>query len=838
MNRATYLAWREYVSPNQFLAFLFAIFFSGSSLFAQNQTEPCGTMWMDSIHRAKYDLSPLSEFEDWIAPLVKDIKQRGAHRRATVETFPLLFHIIHNGESYGSGRNVSPDRIISQIEVLNEDFRRQNADASQTPEEFEDVAADPEIEFCLAGIRRHDRNDFGWLAPPYSDCYVTETIKPATIEDPYSYINVWVVDGLFTCSDTSFYTGFAVFPEGSGNPGLPSPPSNVDDVDGVVIITNTLGASPINPNSGPYNLGRLATHELGHFFGLRHIWGDGDCDDDDFCDDTPDQDGENYGCPNRNSCEDSPEDFKDMIENYMDYSDHSCQNLFTLDQKARMRAVVDNSPRRMELPDAGSCCSDDFASISPTLYSGYGVSCHNSSDGQLTANGGGVGAQFEWSTGSHNQTISNLSPGNYTVTVEHGSTGCLSIANYTITAPPAVSVNANATSNYSGYDVSCNGGSDGMAEAYPSGGVGGFSYSWSVSAGSQNTKIATDLSAGTHYVTVTDANGCTKSTSVTLTEPPVVVVSAAATSDYNGYNVSCNGGSDGVAEAYPGGGVDGFTYLWSASAGNQITKEATGLTAGTHHVTVTDANGCSESTSVTLTEPDPLVVNAGENQTVYFGYPDSACADLMPTEVSGGVPPYQYSWSTGETNEAINVCPEVTTIYTLTITDDNGCVMSDEVKICVVNVLCTNGNGSPKIEICHKSNNGETNTLCIGINAAAQHFAHGDRIAACDADRSCEDVVAKKGATHGDEVQMGVYPNPFDAYTTIRFKAVKDDHATVRVLDVSGREVLEAFNNRVLKGERYRINISGERLATGIYFCILQFGDGTIRSEKLVFSPR
>ncbi|HSG68278.1 MAG TPA: M4 family metallopeptidase, partial [Bacteroidales bacterium] len=231
-----------------------------------------------------------------------------------------------------------------------------------------------------------------------------------------------------------------------------------------------------------------------------------------------------------------------------------------------------------------------------------------------------------------------------------------------------------------GYNVSCYGASDGSIDLTPMG-TGPYTYLWD---DGPTTEDRTDLPAGTYGVTLTDATGCSDYSSITLTQPTELTAMAAVTSDYNGYAVSCNGGSDGEATASASGGVEPYSYLWDANAGSQTTETATGLSATTYYVTVTDANGCTAGASVTLDEPDPLSVEAGSNQTVYFGYDPAACATLSYSMPAGGVPPYSFEWSTGETERDIEVCPEVTTEYTVTIMDANGCEASDNVLVCVI----------------------------------------------------------------------------------------------------------------------------------------------------------
>jgi hypothetical protein len=291
--------------------------------------------------------------------------------------------------------------------VLTEDYTRTNADASSTRDTFLPVAADCQMQFCLAGITRTDRNTEGWSAPPYTKCTIDTLIKPATIWDPEKYINIWVVPGLNKCNGTGNLLGYSTWPESSGLSGVNGNSGDITETDGVVVVASSVGRPPANTFGGDFDLGRTATHELGHFFGLRHIWGDGDCSASDYCDDTPESDAANYNCKlNENSCTDSPTDYPDMVENYTDYSDDACMNVFTKDQKARMRTLLDNSPRRETLPSAGTCCPTGFASASVTSsYGGEDISCAGGSDGEATAStsGGTAGGRRRsgHATGSH-----------------------------------------------------------------------------------------------------------------------------------------------------------------------------------------------------------------------------------------------------------------------------------------------------------------------------------------------------------------------------------------------------------------------------------------------------
>ncbi len=307
------------------------------------------------IHQANPGLPNEASFEQWI----NRAKLQVSPVRSVV-TLPVVVHILHDGSSVGLGYNLSSARVQSQIDVLNKDFRRLNSDTTNTPSQYLSVASDLEVEFRLAtrgpdglplkepGINRIDKIAAGWDAGAVSVSYVNSQIKAETQWDPELYINIWVVPL------SANKLGSAQFPQQSGLQGLNY--NNAANTDGLVITTNAFG---VNPAYSPYNLGRTATHEMGHFLGLRHIWGDGGCGFDDYCGDTPASDQSHLGCQaGVQSC-----GSRDMVENFMDYSDDGCMNLFTEDQKSRVMAVLQFSPRRANLAN-----SDRATPLGPELY--------------------------------------------------------------------------------------------------------------------------------------------------------------------------------------------------------------------------------------------------------------------------------------------------------------------------------------------------------------------------------------------------------------------------------------------------------------------------------------
>jgi hypothetical protein len=299
---------------------------------------------MKSLQSETFQQNKL-DFEQWMERKLRASRSKGLQRQQAIYQVPVVVHVIHNGEAIGSGTNISDAQILSQIAVLNKDYQRLNVDASDTPPEFQPVAGNMDVEFVLAkqdpeglassGIVRVQGSKSVWSI---NDNYELKALSYWPAED---YMNIWV------CNITGLL-GYAQFPV-SGLPGLENS-SNNRLTDGIVIAYNAFGSE----DDGPFNLinkykkGRTTTHEVGHFFGLRHVWGDddGQCDGSDYVTDTPNQGDRSSGCPSypQMSCGVST-----MFQNFLDYTDDACMNLFTSGQVGRMITVLENSPRRASL---------------------------------------------------------------------------------------------------------------------------------------------------------------------------------------------------------------------------------------------------------------------------------------------------------------------------------------------------------------------------------------------------------------------------------------------------------------------------------------------------------
>ncbi len=304
---------------------------------------------------------------------------KNQREEATVYTIPVVVHVLYSNSSL----NISQAQINSQIDVLNEDFRKTNSDYTLTPSEFAGSVADSEIEFVLASTdpNGNPTNGVTRTSTSVTSFSTNDQMKFSSQggKDAWNtqkYLNIWV------CVMSGGTLGYAQFP-GSG----------AANTDGVVIRTTAFGNT--GNVSAPFDKGRTATHEVGHWLNLRHIWGDGACGADDFVSDTPIAAASNGGCPTypKKSCSNNGGFTSDMFMNYMDYTNDACMYMFTTGQKNRMRAVM--AGFRSDLatttgggggtPPTTSYCASKGNSVADEWIAGVKVGSLNKTSG---ANGG------------------------------------------------------------------------------------------------------------------------------------------------------------------------------------------------------------------------------------------------------------------------------------------------------------------------------------------------------------------------------------------------------------------------------------------------------------------
>ncbi|WP_239004452.1 GEVED domain-containing protein [Lacinutrix sp. WUR7] len=399
-----------------------------ASIFAQDRR--CATM--ENLEYRK-QLDPqleqrMTEIENFTQAKIQALENNpNAYRvDGSIITIPVVVHVLYTN----STENISVAQIQSQLDVLNEDFRRTNPDADNTWSQ----AADTQIEFCLStvdpngnattGITRKSTTRSDWGANDEAKRSSSGGIDPWNTAE---YLNMWIVPKMTTTSggQTINLLGYAQFPGGSAA------------TDGLVMIYNAFGRT--GAVSSPYDGGRTTTHEIGHYFNLRHIWGDSNCGND-FVSDTPTHQTSNYGCPTgQTSCSST-----DMVENYMDYTNDSCMNLFTQGQKTRMRAVLEAGGARRTLALSDKCgatgttptCTDGIQNGDETGIDCGGSSCAPCQTGTQYCDSQGNNANDEYISRVQVGTINNTSGAQLYSDFTSVSTDLDTGSSYTLTVTP------------------------------------------------------------------------------------------------------------------------------------------------------------------------------------------------------------------------------------------------------------------------------------------------------------------------------------------------------------------------------------------------------------------
>jgi len=339
----------------------------------------------------------------------------------TVVTIPVVVHVVYNT----AAQNISDAMVQAQIDRLNQDYRKLNADAANTPSLFASSVADCQVNFCLA---QRDPNG----AATNGIRHVSTTKTSFTTNDAVKYTsqggdNAWPSSSylnLWTCNLGQSLLGYAQFPGGAAA------------TDGVVILYSSLPGG----SAAPYNLGRTATHEVGHWLNLYHIWGDDGtgCNGSDNCADTPNQGGENYGCPAypHPSCSNT----SDMFMNYMDYTDDACMYMFTNGQASRMAALFAAGGSRASILNSLGCQPPSSAGCgTPVSLSSSGITSSSATLSWAAVSGAtsynlqyqvsGSGSWTTVSTASASYSLTNLAASttyNFQVQAVCTSTGAYS----------------------------------------------------------------------------------------------------------------------------------------------------------------------------------------------------------------------------------------------------------------------------------------------------------------------------------------------------------------------------------------------------------------------------
>jgi hypothetical protein len=403
---------------------------------------------------------PSQEWNDWFnGEVEKFIKAQEASRTSTSSTgsninyrIPVIFHVVHFGQALGTFPNIDSNEIKTQFNVLNNDFAGTGFNVNLTPAPFQTLVANSGISFCRArkdpggnaltehGIHRVNANSNGWANPTATTnlvSYINNVIKPNNMWDPTKYLNIWVSDKASTVTINSY----ATYPAGTLLNGLPTSGGTAND-DGIWIYAAAVGT--LGSAVPPHNLGRTLTREVGHWLGLRNLWGDGNCLTD-YCSDTPWQKQANSGFPPYpsyvNRCGPGQSPFGEMTMNFMDETIDSARWMFTPNQVLRMQTAMSQGTYRYLLGTHNLCTLPTLppAAPNPGFYFntppcvGQPISPINTTTGWPTPN-------YQWNT-APTATIHPApsvptpafifgAPGTYTIYLS--ATNTVNIASYSL----------------------------------------------------------------------------------------------------------------------------------------------------------------------------------------------------------------------------------------------------------------------------------------------------------------------------------------------------------------------------------------------------------------------
>lgn len=577
-------------------AFLLALcLFISGALSAQQNYHRCSSV--EYLQQQLQADPGLAARMQQIEQQTQQFAQHNMGQRAVV-TIPVVVHVVYNT----AAQNISDAQIIAQINQLNLDYARLNADAGNTPSAFSGLAANTNVQFCLA---QRDPNGAATTGIIRKSTTVTsfstnDAVKkaanggdaawPAT-----SYLNIW------SCNLGGGLLGYAQFPGGSAT------------TDGVVLLYSSIGSVASPGTAAPYNLGRTATHEVGHWLNLYHIWGDdsGACTGTDNVGDTPNQAAENYGCPaypHTDACAAASPGV--MFMNYMDYTDDGCMNMFTQGQATRMNALFASGGSRASLLSSLGCQAVGPVCALPTTLTTTSVANTSATFNWAAVSGAtSYGVQYRavgsatWITGTsatNSFSVSGLTLGtNYEWQVRtvcsSGTSAYTASATFTTTgtAPctaPATLTTTAVTTTTATFGWSAASGATSYSIQYRIVGAA----TWSTGTSATTTYAASGLTAGSNYEWQV-ATVCSSGTSAYSASATFTTATPSTCSDiYESNNTAATAKTAPLNATFtglitPGTDVDWFKFTTTGTS-TKVKIDLTNLPAD-YDVTLYRSNG-------------------------------------------------------------------------------------------------------------------------------------------------------------------------------------------------------------------------------------------------------
>ncbi|MFM9027251.1 MAG: fibronectin type III domain-containing protein [Bacteroidota bacterium] len=790
--------------------------------YASSQGRICGTMDVLATQLAQDPsfAQRMQEIENQTLSYISQQSSKNSNRTNMVVTIPVVFHVVYNT----STQNVSDAQLLAQLNQLNLDFAKLNSDASSIPSVFSTVAANTQIQFCLAqrtptgavtnGIERRQTTVTSFSTNDNMKFFSSGGLDAWNASQ---YLNIW------TCNMSGGILGYAQFPGGSAS------------TDGVVLQFNTVG-SMLSPYSGgaPYNLGRTATHEVGHWLNLRHIWGDANCGSD-LVNDTPTHNTSNYGCPaypHYSTCTGTP---IEMTMNYMDYTDDACMYMFTAGQSTRMNALFASGGARAGLVSSLGCV------VPNTCGAPTGVTASNLSSS-------GVTISWTPSTSATSYTVQYCISGttNCTTTTTTGSSVTLSgltpgtAYTYSITSSCTNGTSAAVNGTFTTFSANC--GDPTNLIATPSTTAAAATLTWIGVSGATNYTV--------QYKTTTSTTWTSTTTSATSFNATGLASSATynwqvrancigitgnfvAGSDFTTVAISCGNPSGLAAGSITSTGA---TLSWTAVSGassynvqyktssatswttvttTTTSRTLTGLTAGTTYnwqVSAVCSNGASSS------------YVAGPNFTTLA----QACTD---------------NYESNNTRSAAKTIPQNTSItgliptssdrdwFKFTTTSPN-----TNIRISLSNlpfdydISLYNSSGST---LATSQNSGTTSEQIIrNTTSAASYFIQVYPYGTSNfSSTGCYTLLVSTGSTAyrlnennnlvevKNEIDLNdfiLYPNPAQNVININYHALENGTANIRFFDLLGKVMID--QQMLVNGGYNKLSFDLTDFNKGVYF--------------------